>query len=103
MAQKEKVLIWGVSSSFGASSAQLAQQAGYTVVGVASARHANLANEFGVSHFVDRTSADVVQDLASLGPYKTVLAASDSTEDQLKIGQVLAAQGGGQFLSTMGV
>jgi NADPH:quinone reductase-like Zn-dependent oxidoreductase len=101
--KNEKVLIWGVSSSFGASSAQLAQQAGYTVVGIASGRHANLAKEFGVSHFVDRASAEAVQDLVALGPYKTVLAAADSAEDQVKIGQILAAQGGGHFLSTMGV
>lgn len=97
------VLIWGVSSSFGAFSAQLAQQAGYTVVGVASARHADLAKTFGVSFFVDRTSSSLVQDLVALGPFKAVLAAADSAEDQAKIGEVLTAHGGGRFLSTMGV
>jgi NADPH:quinone reductase-like Zn-dependent oxidoreductase len=101
--EKETVLIWGVTSSFGALSAQLAQHAGYTVVGVASARHADLARELAISHFVDRMSANVVHDLVALGPYKAVLAAADSAADQVKIGQVLAAHGGGRFLSTMGV
>ncbi|KAI8402269.1 hypothetical protein FOFC_17576 [Fusarium oxysporum] len=36
----EKVLIWGASSSFGAYATRLAVEAGYTVVGVASARNA---------------------------------------------------------------
>jgi hypothetical protein len=101
--KKENVLIWGISSSFGALSAQLARDAGYTVVGVASGRHATLATEFGVSHFVDRTSSSVVPDLIALGPFKAVLAAADSAEDQIKIGEVMVAHGGGQFLSTMGV
>ncbi|KAF2104986.1 GroES-like protein [Rhizodiscina lignyota] len=101
--RKEKVLIWGLSSSIGATSAQLAQEAGYTVVGVASARHAELAKTLAVSHFVDRFSATVVQDLEALGPFKAVYAAADSAEDQVKIGRILAAQGGGRFLTTMGV
>jgi NADPH:quinone reductase-like Zn-dependent oxidoreductase len=101
--KKEKILIWGISSSFGALSAQLAQDAGYVVVGVASGRHANLATNIGVSHFVDRISTTVIPDLIALGPYKAVLAAADSAEDQIKIGEVMAAHGGGQFLSTMGV
>jgi NADPH:quinone reductase-like Zn-dependent oxidoreductase len=98
-----KVLIWGVSSSFGASSAQLARQAGYTVVGVASGRHAHLAKTLDLQSFVDRKSTNVVQELVEQGPFKAVLAAADSAEDQFKIGQVLAEQGGGRFLSTMGV
>ncbi len=100
---KGKVLIWGVSSSFGAFSAQVARDAGYAVVGVASARHRQLALDLNAAHFVDRNSSSVVQDLISLGPFKAVLAAADSAADQPKIGQVLAAQGGGHFLSTMGV
>lgn len=99
----EKVLIWGVSSSLGAIATQMAAHAGYTVVGVASGRHAEVAESLGISHFVDRTSSDAVLKLTSVGPFKTVFAAADSAEDQVKIGEVLAAQGGGSFLSTMGV
>jgi D-arabinose 1-dehydrogenase-like Zn-dependent alcohol dehydrogenase len=89
--------------SFEKRGTQLAEQAGYTVVGVASARHEDLTKSFGVSHFVDRASSTVVQDLVAHGPFKAVLAAADSAEDQVKIGEVLAEHGGGRFLSTMGV
>ena len=92
-AKREKVLIWGVSSSFGASAAQIAQQAGYDVVGVAAGRHTELAKSFGLAHFIDRTSPTVVEDLVALGSFKAVLAAADSAEDQVKMGQVLAAGG----------
>lgn len=62
-----------------------------------------MVKSLGVPHFVDRTSNKAVSDLISLGPYKAVLAAADSAEDQVKIGTVLDAQGEGEFLSTIGV
>jgi NADPH:quinone reductase-like Zn-dependent oxidoreductase len=97
------VLIWGASSSFGAYATQLAAEAGYTVVGVASARNADLVRSFGAAHFVDRKSATVEQELIALGPFKAVLAAADAAQDQVVLGSVLAALGGGSFLSTMGL
>ena len=57
----------------------------------------------GVTHFIDRTSDCVVPDLIHLGPFRAVLAAADSAEDQVKIGEVMAAHGGGVFVSTMGI
>jgi NADPH:quinone reductase-like Zn-dependent oxidoreductase len=97
------VLIWGASSSFGAYAVQLAVKAGYTVVGVASGANAQLVKALGASHFVDRKSSNTAQELVALGPFDTILAAADSAADQSVIGEVLAAQGGGTFLSTMGV
>jgi len=41
--------------------------------------------------------------LELLGPYEAVLGANDSADDQVVIGKLLEAQGGGQFLTTMGV
>ncbi|KAK3311658.1 chaperonin 10-like protein [Chaetomium strumarium] len=99
----EKVHIWGASSSFGAYATQLAAEAGYTVVGVASAHNADLVHSFGSAHFVDRKSPTVSEDLIVLGPFKAVLAAADAAQDQMVLGSVLAAQGGGLFLSTMGL
>ncbi len=101
--KSERILIWGASSSFGVYAAQLAQEAGYTVVGVASGRNEQLVRSSGADHFVDRGTQTAARDLIALGPYKAVLAAADSAEDQLVIGEVLAALGGGSFLSTMGV
>lgn len=98
-----RILIWGASSSFGIYATQLAQEAGYTVVGVASEHNEELVRSSGATYFVNRSTTTTSQDLITLGPFKAVLAAADSAEDQVVIGEVLAALGGGSFLSTMGV
>jgi NADPH:quinone reductase-like Zn-dependent oxidoreductase len=98
-----KILIWGASSSFGIYATQLAREAGYTVVGVASKHNEEVVRSSGAAYFVNRRTKTTSQDLITLGPYKAVLAAADSAEDQVVIGEVLAALGGGSFLSTMGV
>ncbi|GIK05517.1 hypothetical protein Aspvir_009630 [Aspergillus viridinutans] len=99
----KKVLIWGASSSFGANAVQIAASAGYAVVGVASASNASLVRSLGATEFVDRRQASAAEDLIAIGPFHAVLAAADAAKDQEVIGTVLAAQGGGTFLSTMGV
>ncbi|KAK4895544.1 hypothetical protein LTR27_006327 [Elasticomyces elasticus] len=101
--KSKKVLIWGASSSFGAYASQMAARAGYAVVGVASAKNAQLVKSFGAMHFVDRKPPTVTQELIDLGPFEAVLAASDSAPDQVVLGDVLVAQGGGTFVVTMGV
>ncbi|KAF4948225.1 hypothetical protein FSARC_13791 [Fusarium sarcochroum] len=101
--REENILIWGASSSFGAAAIQIARKAGYGVVAVASGRHQDLVESFGASRFVDRNAENVVEEVASLGPFKAVLAAADSADDQVKIGSILDSLGGGHFLSTMGV
>ncbi|GAM40290.1 alcohol dehydrogenase [Talaromyces pinophilus] len=101
--KSKKILIWGASSSFGAAAVQIAASAGYSVVGVASKSNAALVKSLGASEFVDRTNGSATEALIALGPYHAVLAAADSAKDQDTIGAVLAAQGGGTFLSTMGV
>ncbi|KAJ6049603.1 hypothetical protein N7499_011809 [Penicillium canescens] len=101
--KSKKILIWGASSSFGASAVQIAASAGYSVVGVASGLNAELVKSLGASEFVDRTQSSATDTLIALGPFHAVLAAADSARDQETIGAVLAAQGGGSFLCTMGV
>jgi NADPH:quinone reductase-like Zn-dependent oxidoreductase len=101
--KNKKVLIWGASSSFGAYATQLAARAGYSVVGVASSKNAKLVESFGATRFVDRKSPTVVQELVDIGRFEAVLAAADSAQDQVLLGAVMAAQGGGRFLTTMGV
>ena len=97
-----RILIWGASSSFGICATQLAREADYTIVGVASS-HSEVVRSSGAAYFVDRRAQTATQDLIGLWPYKAVLAAADSAEDQVVIGEVLAAHGGGSFLSTMGI
>ena len=101
--KKKKVLIWGASSSFGLSATRVAVDAGYSVVGAASAHNADLVRSAGVGEFADRKSASVVHDLVAMGPFFAVLAANDSAQDQNLLGAVLKAQGGGTILSTMGL
>jgi NADPH:quinone reductase-like Zn-dependent oxidoreductase len=101
--KNKKVLVWGASSSLGAYATQLAARAGYSVVGVASSKNAKLVESFGATHFVDRKSPTVLQELAEIGRFEAVLAAADSAQDQVLLGAVLAAQGGGSFLTTMGM
>lgn len=72
-------------------------------MGVASSQNAQLVKSFGAEHFVDRRSPTATQDLIALGPFAAVLAAADAAPDQPVMGAVLAAQGGGSFLSTMGL
>ena len=98
----ERVLIWGISSSLGAVATQLASQAGYAVVGVASGHHTELGKSLGLAHFVDRTSPTVVDELVALGPFKAVLSAADSPEDRGKVADVVAAHGGGEFIVASG-
>jgi NADPH:quinone reductase-like Zn-dependent oxidoreductase len=99
----KKILIWGASSSFGANAIQIAASAGYSVVGVASASNAELVKSLGATDFVDRANSSVAEELIAIGPFHAVLAAADSAKDQATMGAVLAAQGGGKVLSTMGV
>lgn len=100
--KSKKILIWGASSSFGAYAVQIAASAGYSVVGVASASNAELVKSLGATEFVDRTQPSASEELIAIGPFHAVLAAADSAKDQGTIGAVLAAQGGGKILSTMG-
>jgi hypothetical protein len=44
-----------------------------------------------------------LEDLLALGPYKAVFGASESAANQVVIRNLLAAHGGGSFLTTMGV
>ncbi|KAI6753913.1 hypothetical protein HG530_013089 [Fusarium avenaceum] len=58
---------------------------------------------WGASSSFGAKSSNAEQDLIALGPFKAVLAAADAAPDQEVIGAVLAAQGGGSFLATMGL
>jgi threonine dehydrogenase-like Zn-dependent dehydrogenase len=72
-------------------------------VGVASSKNAQLVKSFGAEYFLDRKSPTVTQELIDLGLFEAVLAAADAAQDQPVLGAVLAAHGGGSFLSTMGL
>ena len=73
------------------------------MITTASPHNASLTASLGASRTIDRTSPSATESLIAEGPYAAVFAAADSAADQPIIGAVLAAQGGGSFLSTMGV
>jgi hypothetical protein len=62
-----------------------------------------LVQRAGAKEALDYHSPTIFEDLLALGPYKAVFGASESAADQVIMGKLLAAQGGGTFLSTMGV
>jgi NADPH-dependent curcumin reductase CurA len=101
--KKERVLIWGGSSSIGFYAIQIASQAGYSVVTTASRDNYELVKSAGVSEVLDYCSPSIYEDLLALGPFKAIFGASESAADQVIIGQLLQAQGGGKFLTSMGV
>ncbi|KAE9364642.1 GroES-like protein [Stipitochalara longipes BDJ] len=99
----ERVLIWGGGSQIGFFAVQIAALAGYTVLTTASTNSEKALRDAGAAEVLDYRSPTIVQELIKRGPFRTVFAAADVAADQVLIGQVLAAQGGGKFLSTMGV
>jgi NADPH:quinone reductase-like Zn-dependent oxidoreductase len=98
----KRVLIWGGSSTVGSYAIQLASKAGYTVVTTSSPQYHSQLLSFGATETHDRHDTSLKEKLTKAGPYEAVLAAADSAEDQTLMASVLAAQGGGSILSTMG-
>ena len=78
-------------------------QAGYTVLSTASPTSFEALKQVGAKGVLDYRSPSIAEEVIARGPFKTVFAAADAAGDQVVIGQVLAAQGGGRFISTMGV
>lgn len=59
--------------------------------------------EAGAAAVYDYHSSDVLESLKSSGPYEAIFAANDAAADQVILGKLLEAQGGGRFLSSMGL
>ncbi|ETN38189.1 uncharacterized protein HMPREF1541_06220 [Cyphellophora europaea CBS 101466] len=59
------LLVWGASSSVGACGVQLAAQAGYHVVGVASTRNHDMVRACGAHAVFDHSATDIVEQLLS--------------------------------------
>ena len=57
----------------------------------------------GSTEVLNYHSPTIFSSLLSLGPHKAIFAASESIADQIIISKLLAAKGGGTFLSIMGV
>ena len=73
--QNKTVLIWGASSSVGSCGVQLAVQAGYRVVGVASKRNHEMAKGLGASACFDQNDPTVIDDIVKYLDGKDVVGA----------------------------
>jgi hypothetical protein len=62
-----------------------------------------LVKAAGAAKIFDRVSQTIYEDLRSHGPYKVILGVSESAANQAIIVKLLESQGGGRFLTTMGV
>ncbi|TGO87362.1 hypothetical protein BPOR_0231g00050 [Botrytis porri] len=60
------ILIWGGSSSCGASAIQLAKAAGYTVITTASTQNHDFVKNIGATHAFDHKSPTVIQDILAI-------------------------------------
>ncbi|OKL60368.1 hypothetical protein UA08_04174 [Talaromyces atroroseus] len=88
--QHKTLLVWGASSSVGACGVQMAVQAGYEVIGIASQRNHELVKSLGATACFDHSDATVVDQIVKYveGSGKEVVGAfsaitSDSVLDSL--------------------
>jgi hypothetical protein len=73
------------------------------VITTASSSNKESLLDAGATEVLDYRSINIYEDLLSLGPYTAIFGASETAADQIVIGKLLKTQGGGEFLTTMGV
>ena len=76
--QGKTLLVWGASSSVGSCGVQLASQAGYQVVGVASKRNHDMVKGLGASMCFDQNDPTLVDDIVAYFNGKEVIGAFDA-------------------------
>ncbi|KAH7071597.1 oxidoreductase domain-containing protein [Paraphoma chrysanthemicola] len=96
---EDKVLIWGAGGAVGSYAVQYAKSVGHTVVVTASPRDVERQKRIGASEVVDYKSADVVERLRELGPYKYLFTASGDAASQKALAALLP--NGGKFASVL--
>ncbi|KIX09865.1 uncharacterized protein Z518_00946 [Rhinocladiella mackenziei CBS 650.93] len=72
------LLVWGGSSSVGSCGVQLATQAGYEVMAVASKKNHNMVRNLGASECFDQNDPSVVDDMVKALDGKDVIGAYDA-------------------------
>jgi len=79
-------------------------QAGYNVVTTASPKHTDYLLTLGARSVIDYTqpASSLLAGLHQHGPYLTIFSAMDNPASQAVMGEYLASQGGGSFLTAKG-
>ena len=73
--QGKTLLVWGASSSVGSCSVQMATQAGYQVVGVASKRNHEMVKGLGASICFDQSDPTLIDDIVTCSNGEEVVGA----------------------------
>lgn len=97
----QTVLIWGGSSSVGASAVQLAKAAGYEVITTASLRNHNAVKQLGAVEVFDYKREDVVDQISSFLQGKQlagIFDASGSDSGMSNSGQIAAKSQGNRTI-----
>lgn len=99
----KSVLVWGGSSSVGATAIQLAAGAGHKVVSVASARNIEKVKALGADAVFDYNSASVVDDIVAALKGSNFAGVCDaiSTPDAVKAWAPVSKQLGGRYASVL--
>ncbi|KAI9810339.1 MAG: hypothetical protein M1827_006306 [Pycnora praestabilis] len=102
---KQTILIWGGSSSVGASAIQLAVASGITVATTASGRNHDYVKSLGAKLVFDYCSPDVVEDLVKALKETALVGVYDCISEEKTVktcGDVLHQLGGGMIVTTRG-
>ena len=91
-AKKEKILVYGGSSSVGQFAIQIASQAGYKVVSTSSPRNMAMVKPLGAVALIDHTGSrdKVVRELVEQGPYTHVLDTIATPATSPVLGEVVS-------------
>ncbi|KAI0127604.1 oxidoreductase [Xylariales sp. AK1849] len=98
------LLVWGGSSSVGASTIQLAVASGYDVVSTASERNFDLIKQLGATAVFDYNSSAVVTDLVEelrKGKFAGVYDAIGTRESELLAAEVVVKLGSGTIATVL--
>lgn len=99
--QGKTLLVWGASSSVGSCGVQLASQAGYEVIGVASKKNHDMVKDAGAKSCFDHSDPKVVGDIVAYLKGKDLVGAFDaiSTDPTLSsLCEILDKSGGGKTI-----
>ena len=100
----QTLLVWGATSSVGACGVQLAAQAGYEVVGVASRQNHAMVKALGASACFDQSDAEVVDDVVAYLQGKDVVGAYDAISKDATLSamcEILDRSGGKKLVAAV--
>ncbi|KAI4647445.1 uncharacterized protein J4E79_010303 [Alternaria viburni] len=102
--EREKIFIYGGSSSFGRLAVQYLQCSGYDVITTSSPQHMATVRTLSGSrsHVVDHTlpSDQIIAELRVRGPYDVVVDMISTPQTIPLASRILASQGGGRLFAT---